>query len=494
MDRILWWLFYFLTFYAFIPGFVSRAFGFRAFRRGLAKREIALTFDDGPDPVYTPQLLDLLRKYEAKATFFVVGAHAEKHPEIILRMHEEGHTIGIHNYVHRSNWMMSPRTVKRQVQRTSDIIEGITGVRPIYYRPPWGIVNVFDFAQLRHMQIVLWTSMFGDWKEKVGVDKLYRKMRDRLAPGQVFLLHDRGDTFGADPEAPAHTIQALERLLREARERKLAFVGIGELMAITEENRALRKAKKQGAAAAGGEASGARSAPRRAGPFKRLVVSLWMLWEKLFHVTFRLRPIGDGSFMYYRIVKYSGPELTLRDGSRLRRGDRVAELHFDNATMMAIGTRSKSAIQIAIRLIREVKATLPDVARELNAIPQSGEVKAIYGVSMVNQGAENLGFDTFALPKGLFAKATNWYLKLLMRIIHPDGSRKISKHSDKLEPRIIVMGRETLNGWAKPSAAEAEAEAQEAEAKQESAAAAAREADDAADAGMREEMAFESLS
>ncbi|GIO13602.1 hypothetical protein J19TS2_31570 [Cohnella xylanilytica] len=456
MDRILWWIFYFLTFYAFIPGFVSRVFGFRVFRRGLAKREIALTFDDGPDPEYTPRLLDLLKSYGAKATFFVVGSHAEKNPELIRRMHEEGHTLGIHNYVHRSNWIMSPRTVKRQVRRTSDIIESITGERPVYYRPPWGIVNVFDFAQLRHMQIVLWTSMFGDWKEKVGAENLYRKMREKLAPGQVFLLHDRGDTFGADPGAPAQTIAALERILKDGRELGLRFVGIGELIAVSDRQRAARKAAKpsgpteaeEASAASASASAGTRAeSVRKTGPLKRMVVAAWMVWEKVFHVLFRVRPFGDGSFMNYRLVRYNGRELTLRDGSRLVRGDLVVEMHFDNERMYEIGMKSKSGVHVAIRLIREVERALPDIAREVESLPQAGKIKALYGVSMINRGSEGLGFDTFELPRGMFSALTNVYLKLLMRVIHPDGGKKISEHGGKLEPRIIVMSRAALSFW-----------------------------------------------
>ena len=72
-----------------------------------------------------------------KATFFLVGSHAEKHPEVVKRIHCEGHLIGIHNYVHKSNWFMRPVTVRKQVKRTDDIIYSITGERSSYYRPPW---------------------------------------------------------------------------------------------------------------------------------------------------------------------------------------------------------------------------------------------------------------------------------------------------------------------------------------------------------------------
>ena len=108
MENLLVWGFYFLTLYAFLPGLVSRLFGFRVFKKGITNREIALTFDDGPDPFYTPLLLDLLARHGARATFFVVGSHAERHPELLQRMRDEGHIIGIHNYVHKTNWLMRP--------------------------------------------------------------------------------------------------------------------------------------------------------------------------------------------------------------------------------------------------------------------------------------------------------------------------------------------------------------------------------------------------
>lgn len=450
MDRILWWVFYYFSIYAFLPGFFSRVFGLRAFRRGLTDREISLTFDDGPDPRYTPQLLDLLKEHGAKATFFVVGANAEKYPDIVKRIHDEGHDLGIHNYVHRSNWIMRPKTVKRQVERTSDIIYGITGERPRFYRPPWGIINIFDFARRSSLQIVLWTSMFGDWKEKVGADKLYRKMREKLGPGQVFLLHDCGETFGADPAAPANTIQAVRRILEDGASLGLRFVGIGEMIELTERAKAEKRKKaeaklavKKKKLASIGETAAASAGPR-VGPFKRAVVAVWLLWEKLFHLVFRLKPLGNHDFMHYRVRKYSGPALKLQDGSELRRGDLIMELHFDNAKMYEIGMTSRSALQIAIRLIREVEGILPDIALEMERLPQRDEVKAIYGVTMIAKGAETIGFETFELPRGWFASLTNRYLRLLMRVIRPGGAKK---GTGAIAARTVVMTRERLAAW-----------------------------------------------
>ncbi len=424
MEIILWIGIYFLTFYAFLPAFVSRIFGFRVFMRGKSDREIALTFDDGPDPEYTPKLLDLLKRHGAKATFFVVGENAEKHPDIIARIHEEGHLLAIHNYVHKSNWLMRPSTVRKHIQRTSEVIERITGEKPKYYRPPWGIVNLFDFASKGRIQIVLWTSMFGDWSAKVGEDKLYRRMRSKLKPGEVFLLHDCGTTFGADRDAPAHTIAALSRILDDGREQGLEFVGIDRLIAIT----AARRSK--------------------IGPLKKVVVTLWLQYEKLFHVVFRLRPVGDGHSFNYRVRKYAGPPIELLNTETLRSGDLVMELHFENKMMFEMGMNARNTMQIGIKIIREVEKALPDLGKALSVISNGDKVKALYGVSMIHRGAESLGFQVVDLPRGLFAWATNIYLRILIRVIHPSGSERVKEHGQSLEPRMLLMSRDNLHRWA----------------------------------------------
>lgn len=471
MDVILWWGFYFLTFYAFLPGFISRMFGFRVFSRGIAEREISLTFDDGPHPVYTPRLLDLLKAHGAHATFFVVGAHAEKHPDIVRRMHEEGHDIGIHNYVHRSNWIMGPVSVRRHVVRTGDIVERITGTRPRYYRPPWGIVNVFDFIGRGKPQIVLWTALFGDWKLKVGAERLYGKIRRKLQPGAVLLLHDCGDTFGADPDAPANTIDAVGRILEDGKREGLRFVGIGEMMRQTKLNKEKAKARSGGPSAVSSDGivqqgQAKTTAAPKTGPFKRMVVAAWMLWEDVFGWIFRLRPVGDGKSFHYRIIRYDGPAITLEDGGRIERGDRVLELHFVNKMMLDIGMTSRSEMQIAIRVIQSVKKALPLLAKELRSLPGGEDVKALYGISMINRGSEGLGFETFAMQKGVFAWFTNRYLRLLTAIIHPQGRTRVKAHGERMEPRMLIMPRIKLMEWEKGSYSPAKARASKAEIEQ----------------------------
>ncbi|MCR2804827.1 polysaccharide deacetylase family protein [Paenibacillus soyae] len=431
MENLLLWGFYVMTFYAFLPGLISRTFGFRVFKKGRVHKEIALTFDDGPDPVYTPQLLDLLARYNAKATFFVVGSHAEGQEELLRRMREEGHIIGIHNYVHKSNWVMRPRTVRRQIERTNAVIESATGEKAVYYRPPWGIVNLFDYSNLGYLHIILWSAMFGDWREKVGAERLKRRMMKKMRPGEVLLLHDCGNTLGADKDAPRNMLIALEAYMEEATKKGYTFVGIDEMMKLTDAFRATRRSF-----------------------FKRAIISMWLLWESAFHLVFRLKKVGEAEVpaFHYRVTTYTGENVQLASGGTVEKGDRIAELHFDNRMLSGIAADSKSPLATGIRMLREVERALPLLADQLASDPDAQHIKAVYGVTMVHRGADRLGFEIFQLPEGLFAKSTRIYLKLLLKVLtnskQYSHGRKSKDRSDAISPRMVLMPVQKLLTYA----------------------------------------------
>lgn len=438
METLLLWLFYISTLYAFIPGLITRIFGFRVFKHGTAADKFALTFDDGPDPKYTPQLLDLLKRHDAKATFFVVGSNAEKHPELLRRIHDEGHLIGSHNYVHKTNWLMGPAEVKKQIQKTNAIIRKVTGIDSHYYRPPWGIVNLFDFANRNNTQIVLWSAMFGDWRQRVGADRLFKRMVKKLRGGEVFLLHDCGSTLGANGGAPGEMLTALERLLKVADDRGLQSIRIDDMI---QDGETARRTSKEPAAAAS-----KRKGAAKISWFKRMVVSLWLLWEKLFHVLFQIKtPNQQEPLLHFRIRPYHGQTIPLNEGKLLENGDRVMELHFDNQKLFDFGMRSRTSVQLAIQMIRGVEKSLPKLAEYILEHPELKDVKALYGVSMINRGTEKFGFIVTDLPKGWFAWSSQIYLKLLMSVIHPAGTSRV-KASLELVPKMIVMPIDHLLG------------------------------------------------
>lgn len=417
METLLLWLFYLSSFYAFIPGLITRIFGFRVFRRGKGSQDFALTFDDGPDPVYTPQLLELLKRFDMKATFFLVGSHAEKNPDVVKRIHAEGHLIGIHNYMHKCNWLMRPKTVRQQLKRTDDIIYNLTGERPTYYRPPWGVVNFFDFAKNSGYRIILWSSMFGDWRSKTGSSKLKKRMLHKLKPGEVMLLHDCGTTMGANPDAPEQMLIALEQVLDEAKNKNMKSVRIDTMI---REEKKLKKAQLS--------------------IMKRALVSLWLLWEKVFHVMFSLQTVTPKDpMLHFRPITYQGETIVTEVGGRLEKGDQVLELHFDNKKLFQFGSRSRSEMQLAIQMIRAVQNDLPALANIVLERPEYMDIKGIYGVTMITRGPEQFGFHIHDLPKGLFASSTRIYLKILMSVIHPKGQSRMKEGRKTMEPKILMM-------------------------------------------------------
>lgn len=193
---------------------IVRIFSLRVQKK--VKNGVALTFDDGPDPVYTPQLLNLLKKYNVKATFFVVGWKAKKYPHLIKRMYEEGHTIGLHHYYHTSNWFLPPFVTEWELERSARVIEHMTGVRPVYYRPPWGHLNIWTVLMQKKYKIVMWTYILGDWKASMSVERLYERLTNSIKDGAIIVLHDSGSTIGADQHAPANMLRALEQLLQHS--------------------------------------------------------------------------------------------------------------------------------------------------------------------------------------------------------------------------------------------------------------------------------------
>lgn len=217
----------FILFYAVLPTVLIRISG-RGITKKVKAKGIALTFDDGPDPVYTPQLLDLLKKYKVKASFFIVGSKAKNHPEIIKRMHQEGHTIGIHHFNHISGWLLTPFQLSKQLRETAKVIEGCTHERVSFYRPPWGHFNLFTPFISKNYHVIMWAYIFGDWKVE-NSKRLFNPLQTVTEDGSIVLLHDCGETLGADQEAPRFMIENLEKYIKECTEKGVHFITLKEL-------------------------------------------------------------------------------------------------------------------------------------------------------------------------------------------------------------------------------------------------------------------------
>lgn len=189
---------------------------------------VALTFDDGPDPQSTPRLLDLLDKYDAKATFFVVGLAAREHPDIVQRTAREGHALGNHSWDHPSFPLLTGRAQRLQMRWCEEVLPP-QDVK--LFRPPWGHQNLKSRcnAALLGYRVVAWSSMAEDWRRDPA-DLLVDRVEERLRPGAIVLFHDA--LFRTD--RPEHrdrtpTLEAVEQLLETYSER-YRFVTVPELL------------------------------------------------------------------------------------------------------------------------------------------------------------------------------------------------------------------------------------------------------------------------
>lgn len=180
----------------------------------------ALTFDDGPWPRYTDQILTILAQHNAKATFYMLGEMAQKHPELVLRVRDAGHAIGNHSWSHPQR----PGDPVAQVQRTNAQIKKITGFTPTTFRPPYGLLKngMVQQAGKDRMVTFLWSADSNDWK-RPGSDRIVRTILNQATPGGVALFHDGGGNR-------SQTVAALPRILTELKARGYRFVTIPELL------------------------------------------------------------------------------------------------------------------------------------------------------------------------------------------------------------------------------------------------------------------------
>lgn len=191
------------------------------------EKVIALTFDDGPDPVHTPRILDLLREYEARATFFVVGKRVEQYPELVVREMAEGHEIANHTYSHRFFTRNdSASEMAGEIRKAEEIIRKVTGHTPRLFRPPGGYYSeqLVRVSNASRYLVVLWSwhQDTKDWS-KPGVRKIVGKVLNNARNGDIVLFHDfvRGKS---------QTTTALEQILPELKRRGYRFVTVSELL------------------------------------------------------------------------------------------------------------------------------------------------------------------------------------------------------------------------------------------------------------------------
>lgn len=190
------------------------------------QKVVALTFDDGPNSVFTPQILEILRENHAKASFFVVGSRVKESPQIAKQIVSEGHELANHTYSHPDMRRLSVKQLLNEVERTEEVIEETTGQKPKLFRPPGGFYNEPTVQAMREhgFLVVMWSwhQDTRDWTDP-GVGKIVNKVLKNAQKGDIILFHDHGGDR-------KQTVQALRQILPELTRRGYQFITVSELL------------------------------------------------------------------------------------------------------------------------------------------------------------------------------------------------------------------------------------------------------------------------
>ncbi|MFA5383318.1 MAG: polysaccharide deacetylase family protein [Eubacteriales bacterium] len=413
MDLVSEIFIYFLFVYAFMPTILARIFHIGTFFQGSQnKNKVFITFDDGPDSVYTPRILDILKETQTKACFFVLGEKARAHPEILQRIQAEGHEIENHGYNHQFPWLLGPLGTKRDIMETSSIIAEITGKPPRFYRPPWGVLNLFSWFFLKGQQIVLWSFMSWDWTRRTTISSIAEQVLPRIKNGSVLIFHDSDKTPGSAPKSPEVVIRILPAIIREIENRGLQAAALSELVPVQRQ---------------------------------KLFYIFFEKWDRILIRLMGAKDLydkGRPTVLRIAMCKYKGKQLPLPDGTLLKKGDLVVDLHLNNSFFKRFGEKNE-LLMLGLLAKNKILQDLPAVAEWIAANPRCDEIKAITGLTILNRGSQQIGFHNFDLPP-LRSFLIKLYEGMLLVMFHPAGYRRIARHKKKLIPKLLVMSKKEL--------------------------------------------------
>lgn len=201
------------------------------------EKVVALTFDDGPSSAWTPKILDELKRAKIKATFFMLGEHVARYPEIARRVAQEGHEIENHSYTHHVLIYYKMDELEREIKDAQDIIRKVTGQTTKFFRPPKAWLTGREKKEIQRLgyKTVLWTLNSKDWvtfhaKQIRGYILRY------IQPGDIILFHDSGGVFTTEGGDRKQTVKTIFRLAEQLKERGYRFVTINELLRMKGKN------------------------------------------------------------------------------------------------------------------------------------------------------------------------------------------------------------------------------------------------------------------
>jgi peptidoglycan-N-acetylglucosamine deacetylase len=195
---------------------------FRSFVWRIPTKDLVLflTFDDGPIPVVTPAVLELLKKYDAKATFFCIGENVRKHPDIFQQVIHEGHAIGNHTYNHLNGWKTGTDDYLLNIDRCHGLLKTeISKPQSAidFFRPPYGRLSVSQYFKIKlDYSIIMWDVLTRDWKQHLTAEDCFSIVKRKAGPGSIIVFHD-------SIKAEKRMLPALEKTLQYFSEKGFRF-------------------------------------------------------------------------------------------------------------------------------------------------------------------------------------------------------------------------------------------------------------------------------
>ena len=180
-------------------------------KKNTEQKKIWITFDDGPDEKATPFLVNLLGKFNIKATFFIIGSQAKKHPELVKLIINNGHKIGNHSFSHLSGYSTKNNKYLQDVEQAKKYINSDI------FRPPYGKITPFQIENLKKdFKIIMWDIMSWDFKENISSNKIFRNVMDNVESGSIILFHNNLKSY-------KNLKKSLELILKKLREQEYQF-------------------------------------------------------------------------------------------------------------------------------------------------------------------------------------------------------------------------------------------------------------------------------
>jgi peptidoglycan/xylan/chitin deacetylase (PgdA/CDA1 family) len=404
--------------YSLAPTFIVRLGGVGSLARvarGFSR--VALTFDDGPDPKYTPQILEILHRYQVKACFFVVGSKVLAYPDLTRQILNEGHTIGNHGFRHKAIWLLSPGATRKDISDTNLAIEKLTGQMTVFYRPAWGLFNLFSiwYCWLKGLKVILWTYWSWDWIKKATPESICRNVLHRIKDGTIIILHDSDSAPGAAKGSTARMVEALPRILEGLEQKGLQVASLDEVV--------IHKKKLT---------------------FKKMLQQLWGLADHLVRVMSGIKEIPGCTTWRFALHTHHGSDWILYNGNVLKSGEPYLDLHANNDRFLALIDENTSVERSAIIAMREMLHNLPRLADFLQNDKRVEKVNIIMGITLLHRGLGRIGFTIVDMKPGIFKTLTGWYERWLLGIYHPGGFKKQKTYREKLSPKYVIITRQEL--------------------------------------------------